>query len=363
MASLHGPLQHAVSRLLSGVSPRGYCRSVTYGREAEAVEQPEAQAARAETEPGSAAAPARVAPALSRATVMRLQRSSGNAAVSALISGSRTLQRVALKSFADGTPEHDPSRLSDSDIQGTDEYKAYMAMNPVPVPMRDVTPDEAKLACQLLLRAMRQSPTPIATGPDVLDHWLNVARTRSDVAAKAEATVGQETWVQVTPDNVNDPAHADSDFIRWMLAGGNQPDAKTGKLNCWEMVLFSAYRDGAVSEKQMRDIYTAAKDAMTKSGDVMEFPRTIERLLRSSAEQIYDPKDPNSPRPLRGDIVIFKEAAGHVALATGQRTGAGVEVVSHWPPPDGSYHVKRTTIEALMATLKLPTAKFWSPMW
>ena len=102
---------------------------------------------------------------------------------------------------------------------------------------------------------------------------------------------------------------------------------------------------------------------MTTSGDVMEFPRTLERLMRSSNEQIYDPKDPQSPRPLRGDMVIFKEAATHVALATGTRTGAGVEVISHWPPPDGDHHVKRTTIEALLTPLRLPTAKFWSPVW
>jgi hypothetical protein len=340
---------------------------VTRRSEPEALEAREERSTEADTNTagvaGAAVGTVRDRPSLSRAAVMRLQASSGNAAVTALVEGRRTLQRVALSSFNDAKPEHDPSQLTDAQIQSTDEYKAYMAMNPVPIPQRDVLPAEAKLACQLILRQMRQSPVPVATDRSALEQWLATARARGAVTSKAEATIGDQDWVAASPQDVNDPKNADSEFTKWMLGGGTKPDAKTGKLNCWEMVLFSAFREGYLSEAQMRTMYTTAKKQMKDSGDVMEFPRTLERLMRSSNEQIYDPKSPTSPRPLRGDMVIFKEAASHVALATGTRTGAGVEVVSHWPPPDGDHHVKRTTIEALLTPLKLPTAKFWSPVW
>ena len=113
----------------------------------------------------------------------------------------------------------------------------------------------------------------------------------------------------------------------------------------------------------MRGIYTRARAAMSGPGGAMAFPRTLERELRSSQEYIYDPADPNTPRPLRGDLVIFKEAAAHVALATGRQVGGGIEIVSHWPPPNGDHHVKLTTIEALLPKVGVQVAKFWSPIW
>ena len=311
------------------------------------------------------AAGGRLPAVLSRATVVGLQASAGNAAVTALLGASPavSIQRAVLADYDDADPLHDPSRLSEAQIRATDEYRAYMAKNPMPIPMRDIEAAEATLACQLLLRHLRQTPTPVAISDAVLMHWLDVARSRMGMTTTAEGTVGTGQWVPVTPTDVNTPGAAPSDFVRWMLAGGAEPNAATGKMNCWEMVLFSAYRAGYLSETKMRGFYTRAKTAMTTSNDVMEFPRTLERELRGSAEQTYDPADKNSPRPLRGDLVIFKEAAGHVALATGQRVNGQIEVVSHWPPPDGKFTVKRTTIEALLPSVKVKTAKFWSPSW
>jgi hypothetical protein len=333
--------------------------------ELEALETGEVKPAGAPLRDRFEAAGGRLPPALSPSTVIGLQRTAGNAAVGSLISSSPSviLQRAKLADYDDGDPMHDPSRLSDADIQATDEYKAYMAMNPVPIPQREVLPEEAKLACQLLLRHLRQSPMPVSVTKTVLEHWLKVARSRGDVTATAEGTVGKQEWVQVTGTDVLSPGASASDFMKWMLAGGNQPNAATGKLNCWEMVLFSAYRTGAVTEKRLRDIYTKSKTAMTTSGDAMEFPRTLEKELRSTSEQTYDPTKRDSPRPLRGDLVIFQEAAAHVALATGRMAGGKVEVISHWPPPDGRHTVKTTTIEDLLPEVQVSVAKFWSPIW
>jgi hypothetical protein len=291
------------------------------------------------------------------------------------------VQRASIRRQNDTDPLHDPSRLSDADIEACDEYRAYMAMPATP-PLRPVLPEEARLACRLLLRAMREHQ-PTVSGiyvysPGVLDaelsHWLDIARSRLGTTATAEASVGTQTWVAASAGDVTTPASAASEFTRWMLGGGNQPDPVTGQLNCWEMVLFSAFRSGHLDETRMRAIYTQSRAAMTTGGP-MAFPRTLERLLRSSSEYTYNPHDPSSPRPLRGDLVIFQEAANHVALATGRQIngpatgGSGpppkvVEIVSHWPPPDGSYHVKTTTIEALLGQMQgVSVAKFWSPIW
>jgi hypothetical protein len=298
-----------------------------------------------------------------------LYRSAGNRALRTLLGQAQApgqppvVQRIALAAYDDGKPMHDPSRVSDAEIEATDEYKAYLAMNPVPIPMRPVEPAEARLACRLYLRFLRQSPTPEVVTRQVLDHWLAVARSRGDVTGMAESAAGSENWVAVSPNDVNSPATADSDFLKWMLAGGQEPNPRTGKMNCWEMALFAAYRSGNVSEKRLRSLYDRAKNAMASSGDQMEFPRELERSLRTSSEQIYDPTDRNSPRPLRGDLVIFTEAAEHVALATGNLRGGQVEVMSLWAPPNGNPHSEITTVEALLAFMQMQTAKFWSPIW
>lgn len=276
------------------------------------------------------------------------------------------IQLVSLDVYNDTDPLHDPSRLTDAQIEATDEYGMYMAMNPMPIPQRDITPAEARMACRLLLRHSREVKICPVVTRELLMTWLLRARSRLATTATAEGTVGQQEWVAASAGDVQAPSTADSEFTRWMLGGGTEPDPATGRLNCWEMVLFSAYRAGELSEARMRGIYTRSRAAMTGAGgasDPMAFPRTLERLLRSSNEYIYDPADASSPRPLRGDMVIFKEAANHVALATGNRPGGRVEIVSHWPPPDGDHKVKITTIEALLPRVGVSVAKFWSPIW
>jgi hypothetical protein len=303
--------------------------------------------------------------ALSRQSLLDLQSSAGNAAVTAMLGASHAMavQRTSLQDFTTSDPKHDPSRVTDAQIKGTDEFKAYMAKNPMPVPMRDIEPAEAMLACRLLLRDLRQAVVPFSIDDAMLMRWLDVARSRGAMTSTAEGAVGTQEWVQVTAEDVKKPGAADSDFTQWMLAGGTVPDPRTGKFNCWEMVLFSAYRCGALSEAALKGFYTRAKAQMKKTKDDMDFPRTLEKELRGSAVQTYDPKDKNSPRPLRGDLVIFDEAASHVALATGNRVGGAVEIVSHWPPPDGKHTVKRTTIEALLPEVGVTVAKFWGPSW
>lgn len=151
--------------------------------------------------------------------------------------------------------------------------------------------------------------------------------------------------------------------MKWMLGGGKEPAVATAKGNCWEMVMFSAFRAGITSEARMRDIYTKGQ-AADKARGGLAFPDTIEAELRgSNKEYVFDPRIAGTPRPLRGDIVIFGSAAGHVALATGKLSGGEVEIISHWGPPHHNPRVETTTVEELQRRGAQGTIKFWSPSW
>jgi hypothetical protein len=274
------------------------------------------------------------------------------------------IQRRSLSDFNDTDPLHDPSRLTDAQIRTTDEYRLFSTFTFPPLVGPYATPQEALLACRLMLRHMREGGAVIPLTDESLARlFIDRARARLETTTTAERSIGTQDWVQASATDVQSPSTAASEFTRWMLAAGNQPDPTTGRLNCWEMVLFSAFRAGHLSEATMRGIYTRSRAAMRGPGGAMAFPQTLERELRSGQEYIYDPANRNTPRPLRGDLVIFREAAAHVALATGRQVGGRIEIVSHWPPPDGDHRVKLTTIEALLPQVGVQVAKFWSPIW
>ncbi len=271
--------------------------------------------------------------------------------------GGPVLQMAVIDDFA----KTDPSRVTDAQLETTDEFKYYMAKNPAPPAKPVVSADEARFALRLLLRHIRDN-VGMYIQPYHLDGWLQTARNQSKFAATAEATVGQQEWVGLSGVDVRGPKTSPSDFMKWMLGGGTVPAVATAKGNCWEMVMFSAFRAGVTTEARLRDIYTKGQ-AEDKKRSGLAFPETVEAELRSGKENVFDPKDPATPRPLRGDIVIFGTAAGHVAMATGKIVGGEVEIISHWAPPHSNPKVEKTTVEELQRKGAGGTIKFWSPSW
>ncbi|WP_258725585.1 hypothetical protein [Cellulomonas sp. NS3] len=253
----------------------------------------------------------------------------------------------------------DPSQVTDAQLDATDEFKAYIASS---TPAKKVSPDDARLALRLLLRYLDQLPPGTMFGPHDLDGWLRTAQARSKVAGTAEGAVGSGEWVGLSPADVQGPTTSGSDFMRWMLGGGSVPAVKTAKGNCWEMVMFSAFRAGQLTEARMREIYTKGQ-AADKARGGYAFPETVEAELRAGTEYVYDPAKPGSPRPLRGDVVIFQDAAGHVSLATGRLVGGQVEIISHWGPPHNNLKIETTTIEDLLKNGAGKPVTFWSPRW
>jgi hypothetical protein len=141
----------------------------------------------------------------------------------------------------------------------------------------------------------------------------------------------------------NNPAR--TNFSAWAMAASETPFtvSPTTKINCWEMVLYSAYKSGSLAWSSIHAIYGYV-------GPNSWYVELANRLARST--RTWD-RVTKTPVPRRGDIVMF-DGASHVALATGVTDAAGTHIYSFWPPPDVTFlaggtpdRVKDTTIEAL----------------
>jgi hypothetical protein len=273
------------------------------------------------------------------------------------------IRLTRLNDFNDKDAAHDPSKLTDAQIEATDEFKSYMDSKLIWQSVEKMTREEALLACRLMLRHLREGH-PIVWSSDARV-FMDLTRKQAGALKKTEAAVGTLAWVPFnTGVATTDPSKLDSDFGKWILAGGPEPNTTTGKVNCWEMVMFSAFKGGFTTKARITGIYNEAVKQV-KVGTRTFVGDTIEVELRRGNEYVLDPKDPKTPDPLPGDIVIFSTAANHVAISRGTKDGSGRhKVVSHWPPPDGSYKTKETTIEELLPKMPPSTiVKFWSPKW
>ena len=266
------------------------------------------------------------------------------------------MQLTKLSDYNDSEADHDPSHLSDALIEATDEYKHLLHSHyliPTTDPSILYSPEEILLACRLMLRSMREG-----NAVDVAAHgrgFLDQARAQIGSSRSAEAMTDDLNWQPTFPGRSN------TDFGAWLLDGGPEPDPSSGIMNCWELVMWSAYRAGFATERGLRTVYQVFASDLA-GGDINGSIASFEAALRSGDEHVYDPNDADSPRPLTGDIIIFNNLGAHVAVATGTSTGGGeIEIVSLWT--QNSKTVVRTTIEALMRDGASGPIRFYSPNW
>jgi hypothetical protein len=163
----------------------------------------------------------------------------------------------------------------------------------------------------------------------------------------------------------NDPTY--TDFSGWAMAPTQPPGRFTVTpgtvINCWEMVLYAAYRIGAIDWPW---IHAAYMDATP------DWYAGFARRLTPSGTRTYN-KTTRQPAPRRGDIVLFN-GVDHVALATGVQDAPGTpaartHVWSFWVVPGGGTYgdpanVMDTTIEDLLPGCP-PTCvvTFGNPPW
>jgi hypothetical protein len=309
--------------------------------------------------------------------------------------GSEEKSEKHLKDYNDKDPKHDPSKLTDAEIEETAEFKAYMDPTQTWQSKYKVTRQQALLASRLMLRRLREGKE--VEGDSGTLKVLRMARRQLGVLDAATDNVGNFKWTHFQNKEAVEgrTSTMESDFARWLLAKGQEPDAATAKINCWEMILLSAFQAKYVTKERLETMYVdgvvkmkagrakvkenAAKPGSSgkqqdnpgaeKDAPITNMGQVFEASLRGSKEYVWDPTKPNSPEPLPGDIIIFNEANTHVAISVGTTTkGKGGttkhHIISHGLHPDRKNMTKRTTIEELLEFVPKPTVvKFWRPNW
>jgi hypothetical protein len=274
------------------------------------------------------------------------------------------IQLSRLRDFADiSDPQHDPSRLTDAQITATDEFKAYMDSNLIWQWKDKVTREEALLSCRLILRHLREGKS-INWSSDARI-FMNMARKQGGTVTQTEKMIGQDQWVPFnTSVAVADPSQLQSEFAKWLLAGGPEPTGRVDKMNCWEAVLSGAHRGGFIVKAGLVAIYNKAVDNV-KKGLATFVGDTIETELRGSDEHIFDLSKPTTTeQPLRGDIIIFSKAKDHVAISLGTINGVGEhEILSLWNYDSKRPNLEKTTIETLVRGGAPKPVKFWTVKW
>ncbi len=210
----------------------------------------------------------------------------------------------------------------------------------------DYSPEEEALAHELAERDGH---------PDDWRNYREQAKIQLGTLAQAEQLEGDLDWEGqgVTLQN--------TEFGRWLLNNGPEPDPNAGQMNCWEMVMFSAYRGGFTTRGKLSALYR--QFAADLSADIGAGITNFENALRSGQESVYDRNDPDSPRPLAGDIVIFQNLGAHVAIAIGEDPNTGeIEIMNLWT--QNSRQTFRTTVENLLDNEGASEpVRFFSPNW
>jgi cell wall-associated NlpC family hydrolase len=125
-------------------------------------------------------------------------------------------------------------------------------------------------------------------------------------------------------------------------------------MNCWEMVLFAAYKAGCVTREWLTKLYGKT----TLSGNALS--NWYANLPGRMASPIQTYQGGWNSGLRRGDIVFFN-GASHVAIATGTKDRFGNDqVISHWIP--NNRRVEVTTIQALRQMYP-STVTFGRPAW
>lgn len=261
-------------------------------------------------------------------------------------------QLASLNDYIDNKkPEHDPSQLSDATIQATDEYKTWVAQFANYVLLDRYTEAEVLLACRLALREIREKNTSKKfTQQD--ETYLKMARKQGNVVDKAESFKNELKW------HKQGAGLQHTDFGKWIVSGSPEPNKSSSILNCWELVLYSAYKAGVMDKSRITSIYTKFNTDFPKRkmGAFDNF-----NVLKKGSEYTYDKDNPKSPKPLKGDIVLFKDFPTHVTIATGKKVSGKVEIMSLWT--QNNKKTFKTTVEDLLTDGAKSPVKFFTPNW
>ncbi|NUP27902.1 MAG: hypothetical protein HOQ44_14625 [Nocardia sp.] len=184
-------------------------------------------------------------------------------------------------------------------------------------------------------------------------------------------------WANYTPSLFQDGLRG---LENWLRSDGKQPIGELNErygLNCTEMIGYAAAKAGVVSQRFLRRLLLVPRNADGSCNGNFLDTAWSERMgdwMIPEGRRVYTGAA-DSPRPQRGDIVMWNNTAHHVAMATG-RTGkdGSPELYSFWylpkyqlthDPETGTYSqvvdaVQVTTVRELtdgMLAMRDPTGE------
>jgi hypothetical protein len=155
-------------------------------------------------------------------------------------------------------------------------------------------------------------------------------------------------------------------FGNWLLYAGPQPNVHNGNMNCWEVLLFGAFTAGFVNHGWLTNFYQGMLASLQGPqgawGGIMNNPY-YEANLGIGASRTYDQLDPMTPRPMRGDVVIFNTPLDHTAIALGTPPVGSPRVLSLWNTPNAHLYLQDVTVAELRLVGAGTPVRFFSPNW
>lgn len=261
-------------------------------------------------------------------------------------------KRSSLKDYVNKKPEHDPGRLSDKQLKATIEYTKWKKKF-VSKKKSLYSETELLLACRLTVRELREKGAAPKSIVKLGEQYLKQAKKQDDVLDNAANFEGELNWKGQAGNLTN------TEFGKWILEGGDEPNKTTSILNCWELVLYSAYKAKAIQKPRIVTLYKKFGTDLSQ-GAAAAFKNFD--VLKKGSEYVYDKNNPDTPKPIKGDMVIFKDFMNHVTIATGNTTAKGeVEIMSLWTQNNKKTY--KTTVEKLLAGGAASPVKFFTPNW
>ena len=263
-----------------------------------------------------------------------------------------TPKKTSLKDYIDKKPEHDSGKLSDKKLQATHEYTKWKKKF-VSKKESLYSETELLLACRLTIRELREKGAAPKSIVNLGEQYLKQAKKQDDVVDNAVDFEGELSWKEQAGELTN------TEFGKWVLEGGDEPNKTTSILNCWELVLYSAFKAKVIQKARIETLYKKFGTDLSK-GAAAAFKNFD--VLKKGREYVYDKNDPDTPKPIKGDMVIFKDFMNHVTIATGNTTAKGeIEIMSLWTQNNKKTY--KTTIQGLLDVNAKGPVKFFTPNW
>lgn len=259
----------------------------------------------------------------------------------------------SLADFSNDKPEHAAGNITAAAIKATSEYNKWVTTFANYVLINRYTEDEVLLACRLAIREMREDMVCRDVSEEG-ETYLQQARKQGTVVDEAVKFEGELEW------HGQGAGMNHTDFGKWIVDGGPEPNKTTSILNCWELVLYSAFKGGVLAKSRIVTLYTKFNSDLTATNDVGTAFKNFD-VLKKGSEYTYDKDNPDSPKPIKGDLVIFKDFPTHVTIATGNTVGGKIEIMSLWT--QNSKATYKTTVEDLLAGGAASPVKFFTPNW